>query len=119
MTNWIVAAIIASSVAFADVSGSWTGTLSPEGKEPNSAHLVLQQEGGAVTGTAGGNSDGERFPIRNGTAKDGVITFEFETPDGYLLKFVLKEQGDELSGTGTRERDGQQERATVLVKRVK
>lgn len=46
MTTWIMAALIASSVAFTDVSGSWTGTLAPEDKEPKSAHLVLRQEGG-------------------------------------------------------------------------
>ena len=119
MTTWIVAAIIASSVAFTDVSGSWIGTLAPEGKDPSSAHLVLRQEGGTITGTAGGDDDNERFPIRNGTAKDGVVAFEIETPDGYLMKFVLKEQGDELSGTATRERDGQRERATLSVTRAK
>jgi hypothetical protein len=68
---------------------------------------------------AGAYSRDQRFAIRNGTAKDGVITFEIETPDGYLLKFVLKEQGDELSGTATRERNGSQGRATVLVRRVR
>jgi hypothetical protein len=119
MTTWIVAALIASTVVFTDVSGSWTGTLAPEDKEPNSAHLVLRQEGDTITGTAGGDEDDQRFVIRNGTAKDGVVTFEVETPDGYLLKFVLKEQGDELSGTATRERNGPQGRATVLVKRVR
>jgi hypothetical protein len=119
MTLWIAAVSFAVTLALADVSGSWTGTLSPEGKDPDEAHFVLRQEGGTVTGTAGGGGDDERLPIRNGTVKDGVVTFEVETPNGYLLKFVLKEQGDELSGTATRERDGRQDRATVMVKRTK
>lgn len=119
MTHWICAALLLATLALADVSGSWLGTLSPEGKPPTEAYLVLHQDGSVVTGTAGGAGDDERLPIRKGLVKDGVVTFEAETPGGFLLKFVLKEQGDELSGTATRERDGQQESATVLLKRTK
>ena len=118
MATWIAAAFLAS-LAFADVNGTWTGTLSPEGREQTPAYLVLQQEGETVTGTAGATAEGERFAIRKGTAKDGVVTFEVETPGGDVMKFDLKEQGDELSGTVTRERDGEQQRATLAVKRVK
>ena len=117
MAKWIAAALVVT-FAFANVTGTWTGTLSPEGEDPTSAHLVLQQDGETVTGTAGANEQGERLTIRNGTAKDGVVTFEVETPGGHLMKFDLKEQGDELTGTVTRERDGEKARATLSVKRV-
>lgn len=118
MANWIAAALLAV-LAFADVSGNWTGTLSPEGRDPSSAYLVLKQDGETVTGTAGATEQGERLAIRNGTAKGGVVTFEVETPGGHLMKFDLKEQGDELVGAVTRERDGEQQRATLSIKRVK
>jgi transcription termination factor Rho len=35
------------------------------------------------------------------------------------MKFDLKEQGDELTGTVTRERDGEKQSAALAVKRVK
>ena len=118
MANWITAALLAA-LAIANVSGTWTGTLSPEGRDPSPAHLVLQQDGETVTGTAGATEQGERFVIRNGTARDGVVTFEVQTQGGDLMKFDLKAQGDELTGTITREHDGEQQRATLAVKRVK
>ena len=118
MAKWIAAALLAT-LAFADVSGNWTGTLSPDGRDPTPAYLVLKQDGETVTGTAGAAEQGERLTIRNGTARDGVVTFEVETPGGHLMKFDLKEQGDELTGTVTRERDGEKQRAALAVKRVK
>ena len=118
MPIWTAAAL-AVSLAFASVTGSWTGTLSPDGREPTTAFLVLQQDGETVTGTAGASEQGERLPIRNGTAKGGVVTFEVETPNGLVMKFDLKEQGDELTGTVTRERDGEKQSAALAVKRVK
>ena len=117
MANWIVAALLAT-LAFANVTGTWTGTLAPEGRDSGPAHLVLKQDGDTVTGTAGATEQGERLTIRNGIAKDGVVTFEVETPGGHLMKFDLREQGDELTGTVTRERDGETARATLSVKRV-
>lgn len=118
MPTWIAVALFAS-LAFANLTGSWTGTLSPEGRDPSTAFLVLQQDGDTITGTAGATEQGERMAIRNGTAKGGVVTFEVETPGGQVMKFDLKEQGDELTGTVTRERDGEQQRAALAVKRVK
>ena len=118
MPTWIAAALVAS-LAFANLTGSWTGTLSPEGRDSSTAFLVLQQDGDTVTGTAGATEQGERMAIRNGTAKGGVVTFEVETPGGHVMKFDLREQGDELTGTVTRERDGEQQRAALAVKRVK
>ena len=117
MANWIVAALL-TALAFANVSGTWTGTLSPEGRDPGPAYLVLQQDGDAVTATPGATAEGERLAIRKGTARGGVVTFEVETPGGHLMKFDLKEQGDELTGTVTRERDGEKAHATLSVKRV-
>ncbi len=79
----------------ADVTGSWSGTLSlSNGEMPG--YMVLTQKGAEVTGTAGGRPDGQH-PIEKGTAEADQVTIEAK-PGPALLKFVMKQQGDKLSG---------------------
>ena len=96
--------------------GNWTGTLTPTGGEPVPAHLVLKQEAGKLTGTAGRDSNQQR-PIQNGKAGNGNLTFEVAT-DNAVMKFSLKQEGDEISGDVTREREGQTQTAKLAVKRT-
>ena len=79
----------------ADATGKWSGTLSlGDGVMPG--YMVLAQNGAAVTGTAGGGPDGQH-PIEKGTAEQDQVTIEAR-PGPTLLKFVMKQQGDKLSG---------------------
>jgi hypothetical protein len=117
MTHLLVIALAATTLAAADVTGNWKGTFTPDGRDPGPALLILKQEGNAVTGTAGPDEN-ERHPIRSGTVKDDAVTFEVETPGG-VMKFTLKQTGDDLTGDVTRERDGQQQTAKIAVKRAK
>ena len=112
----LLSAVLVAVLAAVDVSGTWTGTLTPDGQEAGPALLVLRQEGAAVTGTVGGGEN-DRLPIRKGTIENDVVTLEVETPAG-VMKFVLKQNGDELTGAVTRERDGQLQKATLAVKRT-
>jgi hypothetical protein len=101
----------------ADATGTWTGTLTPSGDDnPRPAHLVLKQDGNKLTGTAGPDAN-EQHAIENGKAEDGVLTFDVPT-GGAVMKFRLKQDGDEIKGDITRERDGQTETARLAVKRT-
>ena len=117
MKYMILLTIAAASLIAADATGKWTGTLTTDEK-PGPALLVLKQEGSIVTGT-GGPDAGEQHAIQNGKAENGNITFELLSTGGRILKFVLRQEGDEIKGDVTRERDGQTQRARLAVKRDK
>ena len=116
MTYLLVIALAAASLA-ADVTGNWQGTITPDGRDPGPALLVLKQDGEAVTGTAGPD-EGERHPIRSGKVLNDTVTFEVETPGGVMM-FALKQNGEDLTGEITRERDGQKQTAKLAVRRTK
>ena len=110
--------LLTALAAFAtDVTGTWRGTLTPDGRQPISAVLVLRQEGSTVTGTAG-ESEEDRQPISHGTIKDDVVTFELAVGES-SMKFDLKLNGDDLTGGVVRERDGQLLKATLQLKRAR
>ena len=79
----------------ADVTGTWSGTLSAHGNEMP-GYMVLTQTGRSVTGTAGADA-GRQHRIEKGMAEADQITIEAR-PGPTMLKFVMKEQGDQLSG---------------------
>jgi hypothetical protein len=109
-------ALAAMALSAADVTGSWSGTLTPDGRDAGPALLILKQEGTEVTGTVGPNEN-ERHPISKGKVEKDTVAFEVETPGG-VMKFALKQKGDELAGAVTREREGQQQTAKLAVKRM-
>jgi hypothetical protein len=118
MNHLLVVAFAAVTLAAADATGTWTGTLTPEGGDGRTlpAHLVLKQDGDKLTGTAGPDVN-EQHPIQNGRAENGSLIFELQT-DGGLMKFRVTLAGDEITGDVTRERDGQTQQAKVAVKRA-
>ncbi len=101
----------------ADATGTWTGTLSPEGGGDGPAYMILKQEGTTLTGTAGPN-EAQQQPIANGKVSGPDVTFEVPTRGG-IMKFVLKLDGDEIKGDASREQDGQKQTAKIAVKRQK
>jgi hypothetical protein len=117
MAHLLAAVLTALGLIAVDVNGTWKGTLTPDGRDPTPALLVLKQDGTTITGTVGAN-DTDRHPIRQGTIKDDLVTLDAEVGEG-TMKFELKLQGDELTGAVIRERDGQQQKATLAVKREK
>ena len=112
----MVLALSALGLAGADVTGTWSGTLSVTGEsEKKPAYLVLKQDGTKITGTAGPR-ESEQFPVQDGTVEDGHV--RFEVPE-HSMKFDLVLDGDELKGGITREQDGEKQTATIVVKREK
>ena len=105
----------AAGLLAADATGTWTGTFTPTGEDARPAHLVLKQQGAVLTGTAGPNSADQRA-IQKGKIEDGVLTFEV-ADSGMVMKFVLRQEGDELKGDVSRDRDGEHQTAKVAVRR--
>jgi hypothetical protein len=115
MKYLVVLMMAAASLWASDATGTWNGTLTRDGREPGPALLMLKQDGAKVTGTAGPGSD-EQHEIQNGKVEDGKITFEIAQDNG-SMKFVLRQEGDEIKGDVSRERDGQHETAKLAVKK--
>jgi hypothetical protein len=105
-----------------DLTGTWTGTFTPEGSDPGGAHLALKQKGAELTGTAGPTPE-QQTAIANGkvTTVKGVTgaIFETTTPQGLLMRFDVKLTDGRLKGAVTAERDGQKRNATLDVGRAK
>ncbi len=85
----------------ADVSGSWSGTFDihfADGRVvKDTAWLVLQQSGAAITGTVGPKAD-QQGPIREATLSGDTLKFVADSTQGKVLSFVLKREGEKLSG---------------------
>jgi hypothetical protein len=96
MMRLIVMLMVCAGLCLAaDVTGKWSGVLSlGSGEMPG--YMVLAQKGATVSGTAGGGPDGQH-PIEKGTVEEEQVTIEAR-PGPALLKFVMKQQGDKLSG---------------------
>ena len=107
----------AFTVAAADVTGNWKGTLTPENRDPGPALVILKQTCDMVTGT-GGQDESDRHEITNGTVMGDTVTFEIQQQEG-KMKFVLTLEGEALTGQVTRERNGQQQTAKLNLKREK
>jgi hypothetical protein len=103
------------TLAAADVTGTWSGTFTPEDGNEGPALLILQQKGESLTGTAGPNEE-SRHEILNGKVTGDKVSF---VAGREPMKFELTLKGDELSGQVTRERDGQKQTAQLNVKRAK
>src|SRR5713101_6391523 len=106
MKHILLLTLAAVSLIAADATGTWTGTLTastPNGSEQHPALLVLKQEGTKLTGTAGPDAN-EQHAIENGKAENGSLTFELPRENG-VMKFTLKQEGDEIKGDITRERE--------------
>jgi len=114
----IVVALFAMTLAAADMSGKWAGTLSGDQNNSDSALLILQQDGTKLTGTAG-SDENDRHPIQNGTVQEDSVKFEVQLQDRVLVA-DLTVKGDEMSGKVEMKRNGQTVRTGRLsLKRAK
>jgi hypothetical protein len=107
----------ALTVAAADLTGNWKGSLTPEDRDAGSALVILKQTGDVVTGS-GGQDESDRHEISNGKVMGDTVTFDIQVGEG-IMKFVLTLDGDTLTGRVTRERNGQQQTAKLDLKREK
>jgi hypothetical protein len=93
--------LAAASLAAADVSGKWRGTIQTEmaaqtdGQMP--AYMELQQADGKITGNAGG-SEKMLFKIREGSMEGDRLTVVAFPKEDSELRFILTVKGDVLEG---------------------
>jgi hypothetical protein len=84
-----------------DFTGTWTGSFDihfADGRVvADTAWIILQQSGATVTGTAGPDA-GKQAAIREVSTSGNEIRFVADTTPGKFLQFVLKRDGDRLSG---------------------
>lgn len=111
----LLSVVLALGASAADVSGTWSGTLKitgPDGQtQDDTIHLILKQDGGKLTGTAG-PSAGEQLPIEKGAVEGTKVTMEVPLPNGGF-KFDVALEGDHLKGDVTLAAGGQIGRAHV------
>ena len=106
MLIYLALVLVASA---SDISGTWSGTLKvarPDGQmQDDTIHLILKQDGGKITGTAG-PSAGEQLPIQKGVVDGNRVTMELPVPNG-AFKFAVTLEGDHLTGDVTMSAGGQ------------
>ncbi len=80
-----------------DISGKWSGTLLPDGRDASGAYMILKQTGAALTGTAGPDEN-QQIPIDKGKVEGTKVTAEVPTPDGPVYKLSMVLEGEHLKG---------------------
>ena len=102
---WLVPCL-ALSLAAADISGKWSGTVEvedPGGGSTINAEVTaeFQQHATEISGKIGRTEDNETEEIKNGKLTDGKrLTFEVNTPQmSGPVKFVLNVDGQQMQGT--------------------
>jgi ketosteroid isomerase-like protein len=110
-----------SSAAPQPFTGNWSGSFNIIGADgnihPDTALLVLKQEGTAITGTAGPN-EGEQSPISAGTVAGQEIQFTIDTHGGRTMEFLLRLEDDHLKGYANGETPEGKVTAAIDVARV-
>jgi hypothetical protein len=123
MRNLLCCMVLVSAIAFGSegLNGKWSGsfdiTTSDGEAHPDTAYLVLKENGGVVEGTAGPNAN-KQWNIQNGKLDGSKLRFEVTADDG-LLKFDLVFDGKTIKGTANGQRpDGVKMTAKLDLKRV-
>lgn len=111
--------VLAASAS--DISGTWSGTLKiarPDGQmQDDTIHMILKQDGGKLTGTAGPSAD-EQLPIEKGVVDGNKVTMEVPVQGG-AFKFAVVLDGDHLTGDVTMSAGGQNMKAKMDATRTK
>jgi hypothetical protein len=106
----------------AELTGKWSGsfdiTNSDGETKADNAYMDLKETGGAVTGTAGPDSE-KQWSLRQGKLDGQKLTFEVQMEDGGVLAFELTFDGTSIQGTCTGTgSQGEKLSAKVNLKRV-
>ena len=111
----------AMTLSAADISGKWSGSFTVTGpggeSQQDTAFVILQQKGNALTGS-GGPDETRQYPILKGSVEGNKITFEVQS-DGPLYQVDAMLVGDHIKGDVTVVQEGQTSKAKVDLTRVK
>lgn len=99
-TNSGVGTFKATRVSAVRLTGIWTGEweVDPDGKRGAPHHMVFEQEGQAVKGTAGPNAE-RQLSISNGKLSGDKLTFDVVIPYGPTIAFDFTVSGKTMSGS--------------------
>ena len=102
-----------------DVTGTWTGEweIDPDGNRGAGHHMVLAQDGAAVTGTVGPRPE-QQGKISNGKLAGDKLTFELAVPFGPKFAFAFTVAGDTMWGTAVLTMNGQERTLKLAAKRA-
>ena len=85
----------------ADITGTWTGPVAMvhgDNKRDDTAHFVLKQDGGKITGTVG-PANQEGHTITKGTVEGNDVYIEAAVDGENKIVLRLKLEGDKLTGS--------------------
>jgi hypothetical protein len=92
----------ALALGAAELSGKWSGSFditNSAGETKNdTAYMDLKEQAGAVTGTAGPNSD-QQWPVLKGKLDGQKLKFEVQTDDGGVLVLISPLTGIPFAAT--------------------
>ena len=106
---FLLLTMFALALPAADISGTWAGSFTisgPDGdKHDEVAHMVIKQNGDALTGTMGPSTD-QQWPITNGKIAGDKITFNVQLSEDRLVKFEMVLVDGHIKGKATGNADG-------------
>jgi len=113
MKMLLASLLLTLSLSAAGISGKWSGKFvdDQDKDHPESIYVVLTENGGALTGTAGQNAD-QQMPITNGKVDGNTISFDVKI-EVITLHFSLTLAGNHLKGTVIASMDGENHPGTV------
>ena len=125
MTCWLLAVLAPASGQAAGpdagFAGTWSGSFDIHFADGHVNHdtawIVLQQSGASLTGTAGPDSE-KQGPIREVSASGNELRFVADTTTGKFLRFVLKRDGEKMTGEANGEIGEDRVRVVVDVTRA-
>src|SRR5258708_17895899 len=93
----ITALVLAMSGVAGDVSGKWSGAMTPVGEDgQHPIYMILSQDGDKLSGS-GGPNESDQHPFQNGKVSGDRLTFDVPSGKG-TFSFDLKISGDEIKG---------------------
>lgn len=90
-----------------DLSGTYVGTVSPDGGQSDNGVIVVGRRNGLLNAAAGPHAE-QLIRAQKVEQVGDVIRFELVPPDEVprTIAFELKIEGEKMSGTATMTRDG-------------
>jgi hypothetical protein len=118
MRKMVVAVLVSAlSLVAADVTGKWSGSLTPDKEtESKPVYIILKQDGAKLTGSGGPDAD-KQHPTLTGKVEGDKVTFEVRAGSGTFY-FNLEASGDEMSGDLRFKGEDETRTAKVSLKRV-
>lgn len=97
-----------------DPSGTYVGTVTPDGGAADGGMIVIRRDNGALVVTAGPSAD-QQFPADKVDHAGDVLRFQLVPPgdEPRLIEFDVKIEGWKMTGVATMTREGEKSTARL------